>query len=314
MPLDIAVTPFDNSKTHKEGVSRTYKGFDGYAPIMAYMGTEGFLINTELREGKQNCQKGTPAFLRETLGLCHKVTDAPLLVRMASGNDAAEKLGILLEADVLFLIKRNPRGAEPKAAWLAKVKGCCKDVRHPRNGKDVYIGSLWKAVNYIINNERKTISIRIVYEVIERTIDWYGQILLTPEIELNTWWTNLDWSDDGSIAANHAHGESEQFHSETKTDMDVERLPPGKFSTNELVLELARIAYKLLRMIRQESLKHKPDKKRRVTRRRIRTVITKLMLFACHITRHARKMVMALGRSNTWRWAFYQVWLRFAGV
>ena len=37
VPLDIDVTPFDNSKTRKEGVSRTYKGFDGYAPIMAYI-------------------------------------------------------------------------------------------------------------------------------------------------------------------------------------------------------------------------------------------------------------------------------------
>ncbi len=96
--------------------------------------------------------------------------------------------------------------------------------------------------------------------------------------------------------------------------MDIERLPSGKFATNELVLELARIAYKLLRMLGQESLKHKPDKKRRVARRRIRTVINNLMFFASHITQHAREMVMALGRSNTWRWAFYQVWLRFAGV
>ena len=57
VPVDIDVTPFDNSKTHKEGVSRTYKGFDGYAPIMAYIGTEGYCINTELRIGKQHCQK-----------------------------------------------------------------------------------------------------------------------------------------------------------------------------------------------------------------------------------------------------------------
>ncbi len=51
VPLDIDVTPMDNSKTSKEGVSHTYKGFDGYAPIMAYIGTEGYLINGELREG-----------------------------------------------------------------------------------------------------------------------------------------------------------------------------------------------------------------------------------------------------------------------
>ena len=63
VPVDIDVTPFDNSKTQKEGVARTYKGFDGYAPIMAYIGTEGYLVNTELRAGKQHCQKETPNFL-----------------------------------------------------------------------------------------------------------------------------------------------------------------------------------------------------------------------------------------------------------
>lgn len=52
VPVDIDVTPMDNSKSKKEGVSRTYKGFDGYAPVMAYIGTEGYAINFELREGK----------------------------------------------------------------------------------------------------------------------------------------------------------------------------------------------------------------------------------------------------------------------
>ena len=155
---------------------------------------------------------------------------------------------------------------------------------------------------------------RIVYEVIERTIDKYGQILLAPDIEVNTWWTNLGWTDDEIIASYHAHGESEQYHSEIKTDMDVERLPSGKFAMNELVLELTIIAYNLLRMIGQESLKHKPDQKRKVKRRRIRKVIDNLVMFACHVTEHARETLMALGRSNTWRCAFMQLWLRFAAA
>ena len=50
--VDMDVTPFDNSKTMKEGVSQTYKGFDGYAPMVAYIGTEGFMSNIELSEGK----------------------------------------------------------------------------------------------------------------------------------------------------------------------------------------------------------------------------------------------------------------------
>ena len=137
VPLDLDVTPFDNSKTFKEGVSRTYKGFDGYAPMMAYIGAEGYLANTELREGKQHSQNGTPAFLRDTLAIAHQLTDKPLLIRMDSGNDAAENLGILIEDGSWFVIKRNLRSAEKKEEWLTKVQECCKDIRHPRDGKTV---------------------------------------------------------------------------------------------------------------------------------------------------------------------------------
>ena len=258
VPVDIDVSPLDNSKTKKEGVSRTYKGMDGYAPIFAYIGTEGYLVNCELREGKQHCQKGTPAFLRETLKLCHQLTNKPLLIRMDSGNDAAENLGILIEDGSWFIIKRNPRRGETKEGWLNNVKDWCKDVRHPREGKTVYVGASWKDVTYLDGEDTpKTIALRVGYEVTERTIDKRGQILLVPNIELNTWWTNLGLTDDEIIRLYHAHGECEQYHSEIKTDMDVERLPSGKFSTNELVLELTVLAYNILRMIGQESLKTK---------------------------------------------------------
>ena len=272
VPLDMDVTPFDNSKTMKEGVSRTYKGFDGYAPMMAYLGTEGFMVNTELREGKQHSQAHTPEFLKETLGMAHRLTDQQLLIRLDSGNDAAENYGILIEDGSWFIVKRNPR-KESKEGWLNELRDCCKDIRHPRDGKVVYVGSTWKKVTYKTEaGESKSIDMRIVYEITERTIDKHGQVLMIPDIELNMFWTNLGWTDDEVIESYHAHGECEQYHSELKTDMDVERLPSGKFATNALVLELAMIAYNLLRMIGQESLKHKQPEKRKVRRRRLRQV------------------------------------------
>lgn len=314
VPLDIDVTPMDNSKTQKEGVSRTYKGFDGYAPIMAYIGTEGFLVDTELREGKQHCQSGTPAFLKETLDLGHKLTDKQLLIRMDAGNDAAENLGILIEDGSWFIVKRNLRRGETKEEWLNLVKDVCKDVRHPREGKTIYIGTSWKDVEYKDSTgSTKTIGMRIVYEIIERTIDKDGQILLMPDIECNTIWTNLGWSDDDIINGYHAHGECEQFHSEIKTDMDVERLPSGKFETNELVLELTIIAYNILRLIGQESLKSNksPKSKHPIKRRRLRTVIGNLIQIAGHITEHGRRIILALGKSNVWRHVFIDIYNRF---
>lgn len=54
--LDIDVFGMDNSCTKKEGVSRTYAGYDGYAPIAAYVGGEGWCVGLELREGRPAAQ------------------------------------------------------------------------------------------------------------------------------------------------------------------------------------------------------------------------------------------------------------------
>ena len=168
-------------------------------------------------------------------------------------------LGIFMEEsdkynNVSFIIKRNPR-QESKEEWLGSVSKCCQNIQHPRDGKTVYIGQTFRDVTYSLSdNEEKTVGIRTIYEITERTIDRYGQYFIVPDIELGTYWTNTSLPDETVIDLYHAHGESEQYHSEIKTDMDVERLPSGKFESNKLVLELTMIAYNILRIIGQESL------------------------------------------------------------
>ncbi len=302
VPVDIDVTPMDNSKSKKEGVSRTYKGFDGYAPIMAYIGTEGYAINFELREGKQHCQKGTVEFLRETIKLCKKLTDKPLLIRLDSGNDSIDNVSVLMDEGCYFIIKRNLR-RESIDGWYEMSKKHCRNVTTPREGKTVYIGSDWKDAHSKQFNQDFTL--RAGYEITERTIDKYGQFLLEADVEVDTWWTNLGDPDKEIIALYHAHGECEQYHSEIKTDMDMERLPSGKFNTNALILELGLIAYNILRMIGQGTIGGRaPRQKREVKRRRIRTVIGNLIMMASHVKMHARQLIIGLGRSNVWRHVF----------
>lgn len=302
VPVDIDVTPMDNSKSKKEGVSRTYKGFDGFAPMMAYIGTEGYAINFELREGKQHSQKGTVEFLKETLKLCKKLTDKPLLIRLDSGNDSIDNVAVLIEEGCYFIIKRNLR-RESKDGWFEMAKEYCQNVTSPRDGKTVYKGSDWKTVSS--KQFGREFTLRAGYEITERTIDKKGQFLLIPDIEVETWWTNLGLSDQEIIDLYHAHGECEQYHSEVKSDMDLERLPSGKFSTNALILELGMIAYNILRMIGQGTIGGRaPRQKRDVKRRRLRTVIGNMIMMASHITSHSRQLIMGLGKSNVWRHIF----------
>lgn len=302
VPVDIDVTPMDNSKSGKEGVSRTYKGYDGYAPMMAYIGTEGYAINFELREGKQHCQNGTVAFLQETIKLCKKLTDKPLLIRLDSGNDSIDNVAVLIQEGCYFIIKRNLR-RESKEEWFNMAKQHCQNVTTPREGKIIYIGSDWKTVTS--KQFKQEFTLRAGYEITERTINKYGQFMFPTDIEVETWWTNLGETDREIIRLYHAHGECEQYHSEIKTDMDIERLPSGKFDTNALVLELSIIAYNILRMIGQGTIGGRaPRQKRDVKRRRMRTVISNLIMMASHITTHARQLIMGLGKSNIWRHIF----------
>ena len=78
--------------------------------------------------------------------------------------------------------------------------------------------------------------------------------------------------------------------------MDLERLPSGKFANNALILELGMSAYNILRMIGQGTIGGRaPRQKRDVKRRRLRTVISNLILMAGHITMHARQLIIGLG-------------------
>jgi hypothetical protein len=315
IPLDSDVSPFDNSHTRKEHVSYTYKGMDGYAPNFAYLGQEGYLINSELRPGSQHCQRGTPAFLNETLKLVRRITQAKLLVRLDSGNDDLENVRTLRQkchGPVDWIIKRNLR-KESRTEWFEEA--CAHGISvDSRPGKEVWIGDAWR--------ERDGKPERVVVEAIRRTTTADGQALLLAELEINTFWTSLKPSQVTAqqvVELYHDHGTSEQFHSEIKTDMDLERLPSGKFATNALILECGLVAYNALRLCGQESLrqdkKMPPEQKmpirKRVRRRRLRSVIQDMIYMACRLVRHSNRWVLALWKHNPWRPVWQTVYSRF---
>jgi hypothetical protein len=115
--LDIDVSSFDNAKTQKEGVSRTCKGYDGCTPIFSYLGTEGYLFNLELREGKQHCQKNPPLFVKKTLSCVRQLTDQTILMRLDSGKDSSDIFPDAKWGNIQFIIKRNLRRESPEK-WV----------------------------------------------------------------------------------------------------------------------------------------------------------------------------------------------------
>ncbi|WP_432415228.1 transposase [Chromohalobacter israelensis] len=244
--LDIDTFVMDNSNSKKEGVSRTYQKVDGYTPIAAYLGNEGWCLGLELRPGKQHTMKESNAFLERVLPRAQCLTKQPILLREDSGFDS-------------------------QALWPQTVS---------------------------IHDDNKTeYVVQRVMRLVERTADRDGQLLLEPDYELEGWWTSLDEAPEAVIKRYQAHATHEQFHSEIKTDLDLERLPSGKFATNDLILHLAQLAYNILRLMGQLGMTGELSPVRHpAKRRRLRTVLQELVHRAALVIHKARQIILDFGQ------------------
>ena len=315
LPLDVDVAPFDNSDSKKEGVALTYKKVPGYAPIFCYLGREGYLVDLELRSGNTHSQKGTEAVLKRAIAASRQIIGRRhlrLLLRLDAGNDDLDNIQVCIEANaaqdapkVEWLIKRNLR-KETLENWheIAMQHGV---LEQPRAGKKIWRGSIE------VSREGIAQPLRIVFCVTERSHSASGQIFLVPQLEVDTYWTSLRDDARTIIALYHEHGTMEQFHSEIKSELDLERLPSGKFATNSFVLHAGMLAYNMLRVLGQESLKVTEQPLRKIVkRRRLRTVIQNLITLATRIVQHARSHKLVFSWHAPWYDIFRYVYHAFS--
>lgn len=299
---DIDTFVMDNSDSRKENVGRTYQGVDGYTPIAAYLGNEGWNIGLELRAGTWHSAFETHYFYERLFPRVEQLlpSDKVVLVREDSAFDSAQLLfAKAQEQDRLaalgrrleFITKWNPR-KQDKESWVARSDAAGAFVE-TRAGKRV--GLLDLTVARAWQKEKR--DFRLLVQVTERTINKKGQHLLVPEIELQGWWTTLDIPAAEVIELYKHHGTHEQFHSEIKSDLDLERLPSGKFDTNDAIVHLASFAYNCLRLLGQLGLTGEIAPIRHpAKRRRLKTVLQEVMYRAAKFVTHARKLVLDFGR------------------
>jgi len=300
--VDFDTFVMDNSGTKKEWVSRTYQGVDGYTPIAAYLGNEGWCVALELRPGSQHSALETHYFLERVLPRAQALVarHQAVLSRSDSGFDSVrllfqqddEKRAWAIEDRCFeYLVKWNPR-KQVMTDWVARATEADAWVE-TRPGKrvaplDLQVERSW---------QKQRRHFRLVVRLIERTLDKKGQTLLFPDYQLEGWWTSLDDSPEKVIELYREHATHEQFHSEIKSDLDLERLPSGKFDCNDLILHLAMLVYNCLRMIGQLGLTGEISPVRHpAKRRRIKTVLQELMYRAALFIRKARRLILDFGQ------------------
>lgn len=267
------------------------------------------MLACQLREGKQHCQKDTPEYLEKTIDLVNKLTKSKkhqqMLFRLDGGNDSKDTLKVLHESGHFYLVKRNLRKELPEY-WLsvAEAQG---EVTYRDERKIVYTGF---HTGKTPANDETFEDIEVVYEVTQRFVDRDGTDLLFPQIQVETFWTNLYEDPQTVIQLYHSHGTSEQFHSELKSDMNVERLPSGKFAVNALVLQVSMFAFNILRFIGQRAIETAEllPYQVEVKRKRLRKVIDDLIRISVKIVKHARRNMLKLSEHDPWYPCFQKLY------
>jgi hypothetical protein len=306
LPLDIDTFVMDQSDTAKEGVSWTYAGVDGYCPIALYLGTRGYCLELDLRAGSQHSASESEYNIERALVTACAVAKAPLLLRADSGFCSQHLINRTLQQaatvgrQIDLLIKWNPRTAPVEKIAAQRCADATTAWTQLREGKRECLWS--EALDAVELKGAGPRALRRVYRLTERTTDRRGQPLLLPEYVLEGWTTTLgpEVNNEQVIALYRDHATHEQFHAEFKTDMDLNRLPSGKFATNHLVCALAAVAMNLLRIVGQHTL-HESDSplRKAALRRRIKTVMQEMMFKAARIISHARGWVLGISGSDS---------------
>lgn len=300
MPLDIDGFVMDNSGSNKENVQFTYTKVNGYLALPAYLGLEGWQVNQHLLPGSQHPQKEFISYIRETLARVRQFCTQKILLRADSAHDAvANFFELSRHRRVDYIVKWNPRKKEC-GAWTrhAFEKG---KISSPRPGKRVALFSVKEKQTFTdADGIENIITLRRVMRVIERTHDKKGEPFLVPDIEVEGWWTSLKLPEEQIIELYKGHAVCEQYHSEIKTDMDLERLPSGKFATNQLVVACGALVYNILRFIGQVALvSNHGIIRHEARRRRIKTVIQEMIYLASRLIATGRRLKLRFSRHVT---------------
>ena len=322
IPVDFDVTVMDNTGSHKEGVEQSYHpNKKGFAPMMTNIGSQGYLLNHEFRKGNahSNCE-GTYEYILRSMDLARRLCpDQTLLARFDSGNDSEKNIvGLSQLANTYYLIKHHIKGRNASATKATLIDY----VLQNHSSKEVvdnntirYFAEQVSLVGmYDENNKFIEKECRKILSVVQINNDLNtGQPLLIPHLSLHQWRSNLPkskFSAQQIIQLYKDHATSEQFHSEFKSDLDIERLPSSKYKTNELIVALAQIAFNLIRIIGNQALSSRLlNARQNKIRLRIRTILLKIIYLPCKLIRKNKIWTIVLPRSNPLSILLTQIYL-----
>jgi hypothetical protein len=138
--------------------------------------------------------------------------------------------------------------------------------------------------------------------------------LIIPESRVCLLWTSLESEAYEVLRLYRDRGTSEQYHSELKTDLGMERLPSGKFLVNAAYLSLGMLVYNMMRVMSDHMIGYSELGLKKAARRRTSTIMNCFINICARFVRHARYVSIYINSPSKWFEMFNIFYLKIQKV
>jgi len=268
-------------ESNKEEAKKTYKGFDGYNPLLAWLAEPNVFLGGVFRDGNASPQ----SHLKSLVKYCrvHLPQGTPLRLRSDSAGYRLDLIdychhtgmGFTITADIDAAV-REAIAAIPKKAWRLIIRGedqflLAETIHVPGSGGN----SAYKLPAFrLVVTQRLTGQLELFKDVVS-----YHAII-----------TNFDesWATEQVLDHHNDRGMAEKAIGELKNGFGLDKLPCKELFANAAFFQVGLLAYNLVQTFKRHAL---PEGWRTFC---IKNLRFRLLCQAAIVVRHARRLVMKL--------------------
>lgn len=280
LTLDLDSTLIES---HKKEATKTYKGFRGYNPLLAWLAEPNAFLAGLFRQGKASPQSHLLSLLKHCRRLLPKGTK--LRLRADSAAYRLDVMGYCAKEGIDFTI-----GADLDAAVVEAVEEI--DWRKAQllvRGNDTFL--LAETVHAPGGAESKQ-PLPAFRLIVTKKLSGQLELFKNP-IKYRAIITNFPeaWNAEQVLDHHNDRGAAEKAIGELKNGFGLDRLPCGQLQANAAFLQVCLVAYNLVQTFKHVAL---PKGWRRFG---IKNLRFRLLCQAALVVRHARRLSLKLSHT-----------------
>ena len=273
--LDIDATII---KSDKGDSKKSYKGINGYQPMLGIIEENGLVASSEFRQGNQSPQSGLLEFVKK----CR--SNYPQEIKILRSDSAGWQKSLVdycNQEGLNYTITAGQTTSVIKA--ISEIDESSWERGYSRDGikEDYEVGE----TIYHFGAKRREVRLVVKRKRLTTQLDLFGNY---------SYWivgTNLTEEQYSKQAIIHLHqnrGNMERRLGEIKHQINLGHMPTGQFRANTLYFTIGVLAYNLLQILKHLALpKSEQNKSVRALRYQLIKLAGKLVL-------HAREMILQI--------------------